>query len=443
MNPFSHIPTKRELAAEACGSNDHFSRRTLLQGIGLAGLSWLTPLSRQLTLAAETTGKRPKSVIVLWMRGGASQLETFDPHPGSPIGYDSTAIATATKGIQFGKGLEQTAELTNDFSIIRSVTSKEGDHERATYNVKTGYRPFPGLVHPSIGSVLCHELPAPLIDGSTIEIPTHISIMAGRDSARGGYLGAQYDAFQIGDPKSPIPDVRSRVDETRTAKRMDSLNILENSFSAGRLASLEKERTLHQSSIERARHMMSSDQLSAFEIADLPKAEREAYGDTPFGRGCLAAVRLVEAGVRCVEVTLGGWDTHANNLEGVLKQNAILDPALASLIKGLKARDLYDETIIVVGTEFGRTPKQNVTEGRDHWPHGFSILMGGGGLKNGQVIGETDPTGEKEEPAGKVRVEDIHATVLEKFGVDYEYELTTPIGRPLAISDGIPIRALL
>lgn len=443
MNPFSQSLFTRDTNPGACGKSDHFNRRTLLQGMGIAGLSWLTPLSRQLTLAAETTGKRPRSVIVLWMRGGASQLETFDPHPGSAISYGATAIDTAVKGIQFGTGLEQTAELMNDFSVVRSVTSKEGDHARATYNVKTGYRPFPGLVHPSIGAILCHELPAPLVDGATIEIPTHISILSGRDSARGGYLGAQYDAFQIGDPKSPIPDVRPRVDEKRDAARMESLNLLEKSFAAGRLSSLEKERTLHQTSIERAKHMMSSDQLAAFDINELPVAERSSYGDTPFGRGCLAAVRLVEAGVRCVEVTLGGWDTHANNLEGVRKQNAILDPALASLIKGLKERDLYDDTILIVGTEFGRTPKQNVTEGRDHWPHGFSMLLGGGGLKNGIALGETDPTGEKEEPASKVRVEDIHATVLKKFGVDYEYEVTTPIGRPIALSDGVPIRALL
>jgi uncharacterized protein (DUF1501 family) len=142
-------------------------------------------------------------------------------------------------------------------------------------------------------------------------------------------------------------------------------------------------------------------------------------------------------------VTLNGWDTHINNHEGHEKQNAILDPALSALIAGLKERDLYDDTVLLVGTEFGRTPKLNVTEGRDHWPHGFSVLLGGGGLRGGLAIGETDPSGEKQDPAEPVRVEDIHATILHQLGVDYEYELDTPIGRPLPISEGRRIHQLL
>jgi uncharacterized protein (DUF1501 family) len=189
--------------------------------------------------------------------------------------------------------------------------------------------------------------------------------------------------------------------------------------------------------------MMSSEQLAAFNIKERPKAEQEAYGDSRFGRGCLAALGLVEAGVRCVEVTLNGWDTHANNHENTAKKVAEFDPAFAALICGLKERGLYEDTIVMVGTEFGRTPKLNVAEGRDHWPHGFSILLGGGGLKGGQAIGETDPSGEKKEPAKPIRVEDVHATILHQFGVDYAYELTTPIGRPLPISGGQHVRALL
>lgn len=188
---------------------------------------------------------------------------------------------------------------------------------------------------------------------------------------------------------------------------------------------------------------MTSEQLTAFNVKDAPKAEREGFGDTRFGRGCHAAIRLVEAGVRCVEVTLNGWDTHINNHEGQLKRKQELDPGLASLIKGLKERDLYDDTIILVATEFGRTPKLNVTDGRDHWPNGFSILMGGGGLRSGQVIGETDPTGKSQDPAEKVWVEDIHATILNRLGIDHEYEFMTSIGRPIALSDGRPISALL
>lgn len=427
-----------------CGSPDHFktwSRRRLLKSSALAGLGWLTPVAQQLARGAEATGKRPKSVIVLWMEGGMSQLEGFDPHPGTTIAYGGKAIATAAKGVSFGAGLPLTAELANEFSVLRSVTSKEGDHSRATYNVKTGYRPFPNLVHPSIGSIICHGLPEP--EGAILDLPSHISILPGGFPARGGYLGARYDAFQTGDPVQAIPDVRPLATGERQQKRLDSLAVLEQSFAAGRLANLESERTLHRTSVERAQRLMSSEQLAAFDVSGVPKAEREAYGDSAFGRGCLAAIRLIEAGVRCVEVTLRGWDTHLNNAEGQATQLALLDPAISSLIRGLKERDLYDDTLLLVATEFGRTPKQNLTEGRDHWPHGFSVLLGGGGLRGGLAVGETDPSGEKQEPARPIRVEDVHATILRRLGIDTSEEITTPIGRPIKVSEGRVIQELV
>jgi len=427
-----------------CGSSDHlraWSRRRFLQGSALAGLGWLTPVSRQLARGAEATGQRPKSVIVLWMEGGMSQLESFDPHPGSAIAYGGKAIATAAKGIRFGAGLPLTAELANNFSVIRSVSGKEGDHSRATYNVKTGYRPFPNLVHPSIGSIICHGLPEP--DGAVLDLPSHISILPGGFPARGGYLGARYDAFQTGDPVQPIPDVRPLATGERQQQRLASLALLEQTFAKGRLANLESERTLHRTSVEREQRLMSSEQLAAFDVSGVPKAEREAFGDSAFGRGCLAAIRLIEAGVRCVEVTLRGWDTHIDNAEGQAIQLALLDPALSALIRGLKERGLYEDTLLLVATEFGRTPKQNLTEGRDHWPHGFSVLLGGGGLRGGIAVGGTDPGGEKQEPDRAVRVEDVHATILRRLGIDTSGELITPIGRPIKISEGRVIQELV
>ena len=423
----------------SCGSSDHWNRRNLIKAAGLSGLSWLTPIANHLAVAAENDkNSRPKSVILLWLQGGASQLETFDPHPGKAIAYGAKAISTSVKGIKFGDHLEQTAELMNDFSLIRSVVSKEGDHSRATYNIKTGHRLFPGLEHPSIGAVICHEMEDPGID-----IPTHISIIPANSPGRGGYLGAKFDAFQIGDPNSPVPDVRSRVSEIRTKSRLESLEILEQGFARGRLADMDKNRTQHATNLERAQRMMTSDQLSAFEVGKEPRSELDSFGHTPFGRGCLAAVRLITAGVRCVEVTLNGWDTHTNNLELQNRKIDILDPALASLIKTLKTRGLYDDTIIVCASEFGRTPKHNAVQGRDHWPHGFSVLIGGGGVAGGKVVGATDPTGEKLTPANPVKIEDIHATVHAALGIDYEYELPTPINRPVPISEGKPVREIL
>src|SRR6476660_6330378 len=260
----------------------------------------------------------------------------------------------------------------DSISLVRSLISKEGDHERAAYNLKTGFRPDPTLVHPSLGAIICHQL----VDN--VEIPRHVSILPDQYPARGGYLGDQYDAFKTFDPVESIPDVTPRVSATRAARRLNDLtNVVETSFARGRISNLAQ-RTMHNSSIEAARKMMSSERLKAF-------------GDTPFGRACLAAIQLIEVGVRCVEVTLGGWDTHINNEELVRGRCHELDPAFAALIKELKARNLLDSTIVLWTGEFGRTPKINAPGGRDHWPHGFTAAIAGGGISGGRVIGETSP----------------------------------------------------
>ncbi|MGV3663785.1 MAG: DUF1501 domain-containing protein [Prosthecobacter sp.] len=417
----------------ACQSRDHLTRRTLLRGAGVAGISWLTPLSDLLAVDAEKapSGKPAKSLILLWLGGAASQLDTFDPHPTTKIGGGVKTISTAIKGVEFAAGLEQTASIMQDVSLIRSMVSKEGDHERAFYNIKTGYRPDPTLIHPSIGAIVCHELPE-----AKIEIPTHVSILPNQWPARGGFFGAQYDAFQVYDPKGSIPDVKARVEDRRMERRLEGLDVVEEAFAAGRVANLDSDKTLHQLSIQRARKMMTSDQLKAFDVSQTAASERAAYGDTAFGRGCLAAVRLIQAGVRCVEVTLNGWDTHANNLEGQATQVKILDAAYASLIRDLKRFGLLENTIVLCGGEFGRTPRINNVGGRDHWPHGFSMLVAGGGFAGGRVIGATDPEGEKKEPERPVLVENLHATVQDLLGIDYSKEVMTPIGRPMALSKG-------
>ena len=195
-----------------CGTVQHVNRRTLLKGAGLAGLSWLTPLSQLLAVEQERAphATPAKSVILLWLAGGPSQIETFDPHPGGKAAHGSTAIKTAAKNIQIASGLPMTAEIMNDVSLVRSVVSKEGDHERAFYNAKTGYRINPTVVHASMGAIITHELPNP-----AIEIPTHISIIPNQWPARGGYLGPQYDAFRVGDPVKSVPDLKARVGDDR------------------------------------------------------------------------------------------------------------------------------------------------------------------------------------------------------------------------------------
>lgn len=435
-----------------CNSYEAFSRRQFLQsaaavGLGGGALSWLTPVAQALAQDAEKqpSGKAAKSVIVLWMQGGPSQFETFNPHPkpDSAIAGGTKPIKTAAKGIEIAAGLPLLAEEMASLSLVRTVTSKEGDHERATYNVKTGFRPDPTLVHPALGAIICHQLPGEL------EIPRHVSILPGQWPARGGFLGDQFDAFKTFDPRSPVPDVKARVDDDRFERRLADLDVVEAQLARRRPLDLDAKRAIHRQSIAAARKMMTSEQLKAFDVSAASQSLRDAFGDTQFGRGCLAAVQLIEAGVRCVEVTQGGWDTHANNHQFCETQNQTLDPAFASLLKELKARKLLDSTIVLWAGEFGRTPQINGVGGRDHWPHGFTVALGGGGIAGGRVIGETNPEPKLDEKdrlqdlSEPHPVEDIHATVLHALGIDFAQELETPVGRPMALSKGTPIAALL
>jgi hypothetical protein len=320
-------------------------------------------------------------------------------------------------------------------SLIRSCISKEGDHERGTYLMKTGYRPDPTVEHPSIGASCCHELPA-----GNCEIPRHISILPNQWPSRGGFLGDAHDAFKTGDPAQKLPDLTSPVARARDQQRVRDLDVVERVFAQGREGRVEA--TMHRPTINRARTMMTSEQLAAFDITREPLALRKAYGETPFGRACLAARRLTEVGVRCVEVTLDGWDTHANNHETCKRLLATLDPAYSTLIRDLRERKLLERTVVVCMGEFGRTPRINPAGGRDHWINGFSVALAGGGIKGGRVIGETDPEG-KADPREGTAVANIHATILTAVGLDPAKENITPQKRPIHLSQGRALERLL
>lgn len=411
------------------------SRRRFLGGT-LAGSTLLTPLAAELQAAAPPLRiGRPRSLIVLWLQGGPSQLETFDPHPGTEIAAGTKAIPTAIKGVQLAEGLPRTAEEMGSIALIRSMVSKEGDHERGTYTMKTGWRPDPTVIHPSIGAILCHELP-----GSDTDIPRHISILPNQWSARGGHLGDQYDAFRTGDPLSPVPDTSSFLSARRDENRIAGLDVIESAFAKGRTRRVEA--TGHRDTVGRARKMMTSEQLSAFDVSKEPLTVRTEYGDSVFGRACLAARRLTEVGVRCVEITLSGWDTHANNHALVKGLNADLDPALAGLVRDLRKRDNLAKTMILVAGEFGRTPRINPVGGRDHWPNGFSVALAGGGVRGGVVVGETDPSGTTN-VKNPVPVANLYATILTAMGIDYDKIHNTRIGRTVQYSNGVPVEGLL
>ncbi len=411
-------------------------RRGLLR---LAGLGWLTSVGHQLAVKAEdrSSSRQPaRSLIVIRLAGGPSQLETFDPQPGTRIAAGTKAIPTAVKGIQLAEGLERLADAMPHLSLIRSMVSPEGDHERGSYLMTTGYRPDPTVEHPSLGAICCHELAV-----ERAEIPRHISILPGQWPSRGGLLGPEFDAFQTGDPRDKLPDLISPFSKDRDRQRLADLDVVERTFARGRSDRVRA--TQHRELRARARRMMDSSQLEAFEVDREPRSLLADYGDTPFGRGCLAARRLIEVGVRCVEVTLDGWDSHANNHAIHRNLLKILDPAFSAMLRDLASRDLLDRTVVLCAGEFGRTPVVNVLGGRDHWAKGYSIALAGGGLRGGRAIGETDPEGQKD-PARPVRVEDVHATILKALGIDHTRENTAKAtGRPIKLSEGRPVAELL
>ena len=419
-------------------------RRRFLQGsLAIAGLGlglspgpgWLTPVSAILAAEADRRREPPRSIILIWLAGGPSQLETFDPHPGTAIAGGTRAIDTSVRKVKLAEGYGRLAEVLGDCALVRSIVSKEGDHERGTYLLKTGYRPDATIEHPSIGAICCHELPV----GST-EIPRHVSILSAQWPARGGFLGGAYDAFQIDDPAGRLPDIKPTVAHGRDATRSADLSVVDRAFAAGRAGPLAA--TLHQETIQRARTMMTSEQLQAFDVSGEPLEWRRAYGETPFGRACLAARRLTEVGVRCVEVTLSGWDAHVNNHAIHQRLARELDPALSALVHDLKQRGRLGRTVVVCAGEFGRTPKLNRLEGRDHWPTGFSAVLAGGSIQGGRVVGATDPEGRKP-PSDPVPIANLHATVLRAVGIDPTRENISPIGRPIALSEGKPLEELL
>lgn len=456
MKRFEHRFTAEMWAA--CAGYRQMTRRGMFGRMGAAGGSLLaaasqnplTALAEQLAKQDSSKSARPKSLLMVWLQGGPSQLETFDPHPGSLLGGEAKAIDTRVKGLQIADSLPALAEVMDRTTLVRSVVSKEGDHERATYNLKTGWRPDPTVIHPALGSIVCYQT------DESLDIPRHISIQSSQWPARGGYLGPEFDAFQIGDPSQPIPNLRARVPKQRMEKRVGPLlGALESEFQRGRLEGLDSRRTLHTTTTDRALKMMSSEQLVAFDVTQESHSTRESFGDTAFGRGLLAGVRLIEAGVRCVEVELSGWDSHINNHELQTGNCEILDRALASTIRELEDRELLDDTIVFCSGEFGRTPRINAAAGRDHWPHGFSSLLAGGPFRRGSVYGATNGKLGKEQLGrasqlpqeelvkSPVSVAELHATLLSALGIDPEAVQDTPIGRPLQWSDGAVVKELL
>ncbi len=375
------------------------------------------------------------SVIHLFLPGGMAHQESFDPKPYSPIEYRGEMGVTKTKtGDIFGESLPRLASISDQFAVIRSVTHGEAAHERGTHNMFTGYKPSPALLYPSFGSVISHEY------GPRNNLPPYVAIPGiANEFAGSGYLSSSYGPFSLGaDPANNgfrVQDLNlpSGVDMDRFARRRSALEAV-NEFFISRQSSDNV--VAMDTFYERAYSLISSEKArEAFNIEAEDAALRDRYGRNAAGQRLLLARRLVEAGVRFVSLTYGGWDMHAQITAGFRNQMPPLDQALATLFEDLASRGLLERTLVIVSSEFGRTPKINPDGGRDHWPKVFSVLMGGGGIRGGMVYGSSDPTATEPE-LDPVSPEDLACTMYRLLGIVADKELMAPGDRPIEIIDG-------
>jgi hypothetical protein len=423
---------------------DGVSRRDFLK-IGTLGLTGLT-LPEFLQARAAAAAPRPekaKAVILLWMGGGPSHIDTFDPKPDAPVDWRGEFGAISCKGADFqvSEHLPKLAEMGDKFSILRSVTHPEGAHERGTTYMLTGYRQIPGFEYPGFGSVVAKE------KGWQKNLPPYVAIPGVIGDAGPGYLGAEGSPFGAGDPGASNYQVRDvllpqGVDEGRLGRRREFLQAADTLVRTGKA---DDPVTGVDRFYSKAYELITSPETrKAFDLKQEPDALRSKYGRNGLGQGCLLARRLIESGVRFVTISRGGWDNHGG-IFGALRNQRLpeLDTAMSALLQDLSDRGMLDSTMVVWMGEFGRTPKVNMTGGRDHWPKVASVVMAGGGLKGGVVVGRTND--KAEEPAERpLRPEDVAFTMFESLGIDPARIYHTPQGRPIRIAqDGQVIRELV
>jgi hypothetical protein len=417
---------------------DGIARRDFLH-LGLLTAFGLS-LSDALRLRGDVVTRRAKSCILVWLDGGPSHLDTFDPKPDAPSEVRSQfrSIGTSVDGIEICEHLPLTAKAMRDVALIRSLTHELGNHDTGTSYLLTGHRPTPALEYPSVGSLVAHET------GFANGLPPYVAIpgdAVGGNShaARAGYLPGAFSAFNVGADATRVPDLdlpdgvsfaRSEHRRSMLAK-MDAFarHVEESPVTQSRDAFYEQAYRL----------LGSAEARGAFALSQEPPAVRDRYGRGKLGTGCLLARRLVEAGSRFVTVVDSGWDHHAqifrelpdSRFTGSGKLPS-LDRAYSALITDLRERGLLESTLVLMMGEFGRTPKLNASAGRDHWPRAGFACLSGGGVRGGQAIGATDAHGETPVDC-PVSPPDLACTVLTLLGIDPNRELRTPAGRPVRI----------
>jgi hypothetical protein len=406
------------------------SRRTFLRNVAVtAGGAGLLGWKDALTAHAAEMRKQGMACILLFMRGGPSQFETFDPKPGTTNGGPTKAIQTAVDGIQIAEGWSNLAKMMKEVAVVRSLTSREGQHPRAIYQLHTGYIPSANVKYPNFGSIVAKEL-----GKRDFDLPNFVSIGNRLFAIGSGFLGMNFAPFVVPNANQlpsnlPLP---VGITDDRFKRRVDLLNDLEEDFaSSGGKARVRDHRAVYAN----AAQMVLSPRLKAFDIGQEKDSVRDRYGRTPFGQGCLLARRLVDQGVTFVEVDSNGWDTHQDNFARTKSLSEGVDPAFAALLSDLKERGRLDKTLVIWMGEFGRTPRINGRTGRDHFPRAFNVALAGGGIKGGRVVGKTNEAGDSvaERP---VTVADLFCTFCHALKIDPRKENHATLGRPIKIVDG-------
>ncbi len=408
--------------------------------VTIPGLSFLANLRAK---AAELKSKQ-KSLIILWMSGGPSTIDLWDMKPGAPTGGEHKPKATAASGVEISEHLPKVASQFKHLSIIRSLSTTEGDHARGTYLMNHGRSPNPLLAFPSIGSVLAYYQAMDVEAMKNADLPAFISVGGTRGDA--GFLGMKYAPFTVQNAGQPPENVSSPVDDGRTARRAALFQRLEGGFSTG--APMDAARA-HKEVYEKALSMVVSTRKEVFNLEKEldgkpidPKLKEEygaaGQGANPFGRAALLARKLVEAGTAAVQIELGGWDMHQNIFPTLANQRLpVLDKAMGTLVKDLEQRGRLKDTVIVWMGDFGRTPRINQNAGRDHYPRAWSVVVGGGNIKGGIAYGSTNSDGT--EPKDKhVGILDLYGTLYRGLGIDPTPETNASVrdnlGRPYYIA---------
>jgi hypothetical protein len=395
----------------------------------LAGASALAmpafALTRTLRANAQSLSKNHKSAILLWLGGGAPTIDMWDMKPSAPTAGQFKPIST-TGDVQISELMPTLAKQMKHLSIIRSMSTREADHDRGRYYMHTAYVPNPNVEHPSYGAVVAHELESTVPE---LEIPPFVSI--GGASEGPGFLGMAYAPFQV-DANGQIRDADMSVPEARMADRMKLLAALEKRFVDERRGTAAEE---HRKVLGKTQDLLTSEQMKAFKVRSEPQDMIEKYGDNNFGRGCLMARRLVEVGVPFVEVNSGGWDLHKGCFTSLEKKLPELDKAFAALMEDLKQRGLLESTVVMCMGEFGRTPRINGDAGRDHFARAWSVVLGGAAIKGGRAIGKTSADGTSVE-TDPFSSEDLMASVCQALGISLKTTFTAKNGRPMKIAGG-------